>query len=68
MTADENSTPAGSRRKIWKTTLLLFGSVAFGGLAVALWNRGELAQMRDQRPDPAPQEVPAHDVAEEEIF
>ena len=39
-------------RKLWQTALLLAGSAAFGGLAVVLWNRKALAEMRKQTPDP----------------
>jgi hypothetical protein len=38
-------------RKPWKTALLLAGSAAFGGLAVALWNRKTLTDMRKQSPE-----------------
>jgi hypothetical protein len=69
MTADENSTPApNSRSGIWKTTLLLIGSAAFGGLAVALWNRRELAGMRNQKIGPVSQESSTSDAEDEEIF
>lgn len=47
MTADHNSS-AASRPAIWKTVLLLVGSAAFGGVAVALWNRRELTRMHEQ--------------------
>jgi hypothetical protein len=39
-------------RKFWQTALLLAGSAAFGGLAVAFWNRKMLAEMRKQAPEP----------------
>lgn len=52
MSADSNPDPvAKSRRKPWKTALLLIGSAAFGGLAIVLRNRKELAQMRSQARD-----------------
>jgi len=38
--------------RLWQTALLLAGSAAFGGLAVALWNRKTLAEMRKQTPEP----------------
>jgi hypothetical protein len=69
MTADKNSTPApASRVKIWKTTLLLISSAAFGGLAIALRNRKELVQMREQKSDHAPHETPPSNSPDEEIF
>lgn len=71
MTADLNSAPsAASRPKFWKTILFITGSVTFGGVAFALWNRRELtniqAQMQAQLSDPVPEEAPAFD--EEEVF
>lgn len=42
MTADPSSKP---RTRRWKTVLLVLGSATFGGIAFALWNRRELAQM-----------------------
>jgi hypothetical protein len=56
MTADPNPANA-SRPKFWKTALFLAGSVAFGGVAVVLWNRRELARMREQENNPAPEPV-----------
>jgi uncharacterized membrane protein YebE (DUF533 family) len=58
------------RPKVWKTALLLAGSAAFGGLAVALWNRRELTQMQNQRDNPCPQGSPdlLSEQTEEEIF
>jgi hypothetical protein len=41
-----------SGRKLWQTALLLAGSAAFGGLAVAFFNRKTLAEMRNRTPDP----------------
>lgn len=53
MIADENSlSTADSRRELWKTTLIVASSVAFGGLAIALWNRRELSDMRNQKLEP----------------
>lgn len=49
--------------KFWKTALLLLGSAAFGGLAVALWNRRELSNMQNHRDEPAP-EPPLYDEEE----
>jgi hypothetical protein len=67
MTADDNSA-LDSRGTFWKTALLVAGSVAFGGLAVVLWNRRELAEMRDQKIRPVSQESSTSDAADEEIF
>jgi len=44
---------APQRRNLWRTGLLLATSAAFGGIAVAIWNRRTLAQMRQQS-DPGP--------------
>jgi hypothetical protein len=64
MTADPNPS-AVQRPKVWKTILLLAGSAAFGGVAVALWNRRELARMHEQANNPAAeQELPA----EEDVY
>jgi hypothetical protein len=41
-------TTAPEARSLWRTGLLLATSAAFGGIAVAIWNRRTLAQMRDQ--------------------
>jgi len=59
MTADSNpefsrsqtSSPAREPgRKLWQTALLLAASAAFGGLAVAFWNRKTLADIRNPEP------------------
>jgi hypothetical protein len=48
MTADRNPASASkSRPKLWKTAFLVIGSFAFGGLAIALWNRRELEDIRE---------------------
>jgi hypothetical protein len=39
---------SGSRRKFWRTGLLLTTSAALGGIAVALWNRRSLERIRQQ--------------------
>jgi hypothetical protein len=36
------------KRSFWRTSLLLATSAALGGIAVAIWNRRTLAQMRQQ--------------------
>jgi hypothetical protein len=41
-----------SGRKLWQTALLLAASAAFGGLAVAFWNRKTLSDIRDRPPEP----------------
>jgi len=51
--ASQAETPTRqSGRKLWQTALLLAGSAAFGGLAVAFWNRKMLAELRSQAPEP----------------
>ena len=40
--------PALESRSFWRTGLLLATSAALGGIAVAIWNRRALAQMRQQ--------------------
>jgi len=39
-------------RKVWRTALLLAASAALGGLAVAIWNRKILADMRNRISEP----------------
>jgi hypothetical protein len=69
MTADENSTPTPNPRSgILKTTFLLIGSAALGGLAVALWNRRELAEMRNPKSGSVLPEPSTSDTADEEII
>jgi hypothetical protein len=46
--AEEKPLPAKAGRKVWRTALLLAASAAFGGLAVAIWNRKILADMRNR--------------------
>jgi hypothetical protein len=41
---------APEKRNFWRTGLLLATSAALGGIAVAIWNRRILAQMRQQTP------------------
>ena len=36
------------RRNFWRSGLLIATSAAFGGIAVAIWNRRTLAKMRQQ--------------------
>jgi hypothetical protein len=55
---DDGQSPASSGfsgRKLWQTALLLAGSAVFGGLAVAFWNRKELAEMRSRTSENQPQ-------------
>ena len=47
--------PASEHRNFWRTGLLLATSAALGGIAVAIWNRRTLAQMR-QQPQPSEDE------------
>ena len=46
----ERASGAEEPEKRWKTALLLFASAAFGGLAVALWDRRTLARIRNRPP------------------
>ncbi len=46
-TSDENPSPP-ERRNFWRSGLLIATSAAFGGIAVAIWNRRTLAKMRQQ--------------------
>jgi hypothetical protein len=36
------------RRSLWRSGLLIATSAAFGGIAVAIWNRRTLAKIRQQ--------------------
>ncbi|HUY81183.1 MAG TPA: hypothetical protein VMU92_05625 [Acidobacteriaceae bacterium] len=49
MSADADTAPSEPRMQLWRNVLLLVGSAAFGGLAVALWNRRELTQIQNER-------------------
>ena len=46
---------AAEQTSFWRTGLLLATSAALGGIAVAIWNRRTLAQMR-QEPQPSEDE------------
>jgi hypothetical protein len=46
-TPDESPTPP-ERQNFWRSGLLIATSAAFGGIAVAIWNRRTLAKMRQQ--------------------
>ena len=46
----DQSQPAPEPRNLWRTGLLLATSAALGGIAVAIWDRRALAQMRQQTP------------------
>jgi hypothetical protein len=48
-TPEENST-LPERQNLWRSGLLIATSAAFGGIAVAIWNRRTLAKMRQQTP------------------
>ena len=48
--APEESRPEPERRSFWRSGLLLATSAAFGGIAVAIWNRRTLAKMRQPPP------------------
>lgn len=63
--AQQPSPPAKPRFRILKSALMLAGSMAFGGLAVVLWNRRELARMRNAAAEEAPRPAQPR---EDEIF
>jgi hypothetical protein len=46
--APDESPSEPERRNLWRSGLLLATSAAFGGIAVAIWNRRTLAKMRQQ--------------------
>ena len=46
--APEESLSVPERRNFWRSGLLIATSAAFGGIAVAIWNRRTLAKMRQQ--------------------
>ncbi len=50
--SDPPSPARDSGRKVWQTALLLAASAAFGGLAVAFWNRKTLSDIRNRPPEP----------------
>jgi hypothetical protein len=49
---ENDEKPEPERRSLWRTGLLLATSAALGGIAVAIWDRRTLAQMRQQPPPP----------------
>jgi hypothetical protein len=67
MTADQklDSVPAAPR-KLWKTSLFLVGSLALSGVALVLWNRGDLSRLRHHAENTTPAAPPPE--LEEEIF
>ena len=50
--SDPDNAPRDPGRKLWQTALLLAASAAFGGLAVAFWNRKTLTDIRNRTPEP----------------
>jgi hypothetical protein len=77
MPSDPNPSPVpvpehapGSRPRFWKTALLLTSSAAFGGLAVAFWNRRALVQMRNEKTGLPAEKIDRSEFesTEEEIF
>jgi hypothetical protein len=69
MTADQISDSVPSApRKLWKTALFLVGSLALSGVALALWNRGDLSRLRNQPEDVALGGPSPEPELEEEIF
>jgi hypothetical protein len=48
--APEESRSEPEQRNFWRSGLLIATSAAFGGIAVAIWNRRTLAKMRQPVP------------------
>ena len=48
--AADESPAVPERRNFWRSGLLIATSAAFGGIAVAIWNRRTLAKIRQQTP------------------
>ena len=48
--APDDSSPVPDQRNFWRSGLLIATSAAFGGIAVAIWNRRTLAKMRQKSP------------------
>jgi hypothetical protein len=48
MPVDSDPVSPEPRPKLWLNALFFIGSAAFGGLAVVLWNRRELAQIQKE--------------------
>jgi hypothetical protein len=46
----DESDSVPERRNFWRSGLLIATSAAFGGIAVAIWNRRTLAKMRQPAP------------------
>jgi hypothetical protein len=57
-TKDSSKTPARAR-KLLRAALFFAGSAAFGGLAVALWDRKTLTAMRRRDAEPPEQPRPS---------
>jgi hypothetical protein len=58
----QNQVPLAKQgRWAWRTALLLAASAAFGGLAVAIWDRKTLADMRNRMPEPPQRSVGRED-------
>jgi hypothetical protein len=62
MSADQDPSPPAKSSRLLKSALMLVGTMAFGGLAVALWNRRELTRMHSAPAQPPPPPL------DEEIF
>ena len=54
--APDESLSVPERRNFWRSGLLIATSAAFGGIAVAIWNRRTLAKMRQQTPPDSDEE------------
>jgi len=54
--APDESPSQPERRNLWRSGLLIATSAAFGGIAVAIWNRRTLAKMRQQTPPDSDEE------------
>jgi hypothetical protein len=46
----DNPAHPSESKNFWRTSFLLATSAALGGIAVAIWNRRILAQIRQQTP------------------
>jgi hypothetical protein len=59
----DNSDQKGPRASRLRTGLLVIGSALLGGIAMALWNRRSLTEIRNQPPESGPKPLPPDDNA-----
>ncbi len=59
------SEPSDTGMHGWRLSLMLAGSAALGGIAVAIWNRRFLAQLREAGTRPAAVPPPSLDADNE---